>query len=817
MKREVVIELKLEDQGAVNRLGKLEIETKRYQQELRALNAEILKNGEATAQQTSRVGELNARIRNNQGQIRELKNDLSGLTDAGLRFRDKMAQAFGQTLKPLFDNLNNSLAKTQGEMAQALKTFGAESIQFQKAAESVERLEKGMTELKQAQDQASAAIVKFGENSKEFKEANERLKGLETTAQELALQVAEHVEPKFVALNRQLREARREAQEAAEKFGFMSQEFQAAANKADDLEDQMKAVNATVQAIDTEGKIETFGKALQGVTGAFSLAQGAAALFGSESEAVEKALLKVQAAIAIQQGVSGIIEGAKAARAFAASIGLIAPASGAASVGLRAMSAATIATGVGAIVVAIGLLVAGIIALKEKSDAANKALQDSIDKTAELRQQTLGLQSRVLENDLKLKVLRGELTQGEADRLQLARDFNNESEKAKKGIDDEIKSRDELNAKIKENEKLIATLSKTGDSQQQFVAQQLSKENNSLAIRARLADQTAKAQQRALAERDKAFQQETEISKLSEKSKNAATQGTEKGTGAIKKQAAALRVLTDTMREFEQLQKQLESGQGIGPMAVINPTTGEQPEKKPLGPSPAVQAAVVEGQALAQAYSDDVDAYTEAQRAKIAVADEFADALGGLTQLLGEQTAAGKTFATAQALINTYLGVTQILANKTTLPEPAATIQKTLAVAGTLASGLAAVRRIQGFAEGGVVQQADGPRYTANRGDSVLISAAPGEVVLTRDQQLRLKALAGHRIFNDIGVPGFASGGLVRGTALANMPRTPSSGAVANAELSRAINSIDMSPVVRVTEIMDVMRSVQVAQSAASL
>jgi hypothetical protein len=271
------------------------------------------------------------------------------------------------------------------------------------------------------------------------------------------------------------------------------------------------------------------------------------------------------------------------------------------------------------------------------------------------------------------------------------------------------------------------------------------------------------------------------------------------------------------MREFEQLQKQLESGQGIGPMAVINPTAEEAAPGVPLGPSPAVQAAVVEGQALAQAYSDDVDAYTEAQRAKIAVADEFADALGGLTQLLGEQTAAGKTFATAQALINTYLGVTQILANETALPEPAATIQKTLAIAGTLATGLAAVRRIQGFAEGGVVQQADGPRYTANRGDSVLISAAPGEVVLTRDQQLRLRALAGHRIFNDIGVPGFASGGLVRGTALANMPRTPSSGAVANAELSRAINSIDMSPVVRVTEIMDVMRSVQVAQSAASL
>jgi hypothetical protein len=802
MKREVVIELKLEDQGAVNRLGKLEIETKRYQQELRALNAEILKNGEATAQQTSRVGELNARIRNNQGQIRELKNDLSGLTDAGLRFRDKMAQAFGQTLKPLFDNLNNSLAKTQGEMAQALKTFGAESIQFQKAAESVERLEKGMTELKQAQDQASAAIVKFGENSKEFKEANERLKGLETTAQELALQVAEHVEPKFVALNRQLREARREAQEAAEKFGFMSQEFQAAANKADDLEDQMKAVNATVQAIDTEGKIETFGKALQGVTGAFSLAQGAAALFGSESEKVEKALLKVQAAIAIQQGVSGLIEGTKAARALAMSVGLIGPAAQIGSAGINGMKAALISSGIGAAVVLIGTLAASMLELAdntEKARIAEEGRQKAAAKMADLKLAEISAEE-------ELALLQGKRTQLEVDKARATRE-------SLKSVEEERKALAEAEAKYKEQITLLKELeaqnNKVNEPQILFLREQT-----------KALEGTIKSNRAIISQSEENLAKTFQILDLRKKEGKAqedATEGTEKGTGAIKKQAAALRVLTDTMREFEQLQKQLESGQGIGPMAVINPTAEDAAPGVPLGPSPAVQAAVVEGQALAQAYSDDVDAYTEAQRAKIAVADEFADALGGLTQLLGEQTAAGKTFATAQALINTYLGVTQILANKTTLPEPAATIQKTLAVAGTLASGLAAVRRIQGFAEGGVVQQADGPRYTANRGDSVLISAAPGEVVLTRDQQLRLKALAGHRIFNDIGVPGFASGGLVRGTALANMPRTPSSGAVANAELSRAINSIDMSPVVRVTEIMDVMRAVQVAQSAASL
>ena len=91
--REVIVELKLGDTQAVARLGQLEIETKAYQRELKALNAEIVKNGQATKAQQIAVGELNAKIRANQTVVRELKNDLSGATAAGLRFRDKMAEA----------------------------------------------------------------------------------------------------------------------------------------------------------------------------------------------------------------------------------------------------------------------------------------------------------------------------------------------------------------------------------------------------------------------------------------------------------------------------------------------------------------------------------------------------------------------------------------------------------------------------------------------------------------------------------------------------------------------------------------------------
>jgi len=84
---------------------------------------------------------------------------------------------------------------------------------------------------------------------------------------------------------------------------------------------------------------QKLGGALGGVTSGFSLAQGAFAAFGSESKEVEQALLKVQAAMAIQQGVQGIREAIPAIRALATEI-----------------RAVVSATGIGLIVVSLGLV-----------------------------------------------------------------------------------------------------------------------------------------------------------------------------------------------------------------------------------------------------------------------------------------------------------------------------------------------------------------------------------------------------------------------------------------------------------------------------
>tara|TARA_R100001463_G_scaffold17085_1_gene44074 strand:+ start:120 stop:2309 length:2190 start_codon:yes stop_codon:yes gene_type:complete len=61
---------------------------------------------------------------------------------------------------------------------------------------------------------------------------------------------------------------------------------------------------------------QKLGGALQGATSGFAAVQGAMGLFGTESEEVEAALLKVNSAMAIADGVRGIQEGAKAMKAM---------------------------------------------------------------------------------------------------------------------------------------------------------------------------------------------------------------------------------------------------------------------------------------------------------------------------------------------------------------------------------------------------------------------------------------------------------------------------------------------------------------------
>lgn len=161
------------------------------------------------------------------------------------------------------------------------------------------------------------------------------------------------------SLKAQIKEATQEALALSQKFGEFSPEALKAAQRVAQLKDEMGDFQQRVQALNPD-KFDAIGKVVGGVASGFSAAQGAMALFGAESEDVEKAMLKVQGAMAFAQGIQGVLD----ARNQFVALGKSAVAS------FRAMSAASKALMIGG----IGLLITGITLLIENFDNIKESL-----------------------------------------------------------------------------------------------------------------------------------------------------------------------------------------------------------------------------------------------------------------------------------------------------------------------------------------------------------------------------------------------------------------------------------------------------------
>jgi len=122
-----------------------------------------------------------------------------------------------------------------------------------------------------------------------------------------------------------IKEANLEAQKAERDFrnGLISKEdFQVAIQKLGELKDAQQDFNATAAASTNEGRVAAFAKGLSGLAGGIAAAQGAMALFGDESENVQKALLKVQSAMAISQGLKEFAGLPDTLKALSVSLGI---------------------------------------------------------------------------------------------------------------------------------------------------------------------------------------------------------------------------------------------------------------------------------------------------------------------------------------------------------------------------------------------------------------------------------------------------------------------------------------------------------------
>jgi hypothetical protein len=178
------------------------------------------------------------------------------------------------------------------------------------------------------------------------------------------------------SLKSQLRAAQNEVTAMAEKFGATSEQAVKAAKKAAELKDAIGDAKALTDAFNPDAKFNALSASIGGALNGFQAFEGALGLVGVESENVQKTLLKVQSAMALSQGVQGLLEAKDSFKQLGA----------VAADALKGIRTGIAATGIGLLVIAVGTLVAywddiksAISGVSAEQEALNVKSQKDVD------------------------------------------------------------------------------------------------------------------------------------------------------------------------------------------------------------------------------------------------------------------------------------------------------------------------------------------------------------------------------------------------------------------------------------------------------
>jgi hypothetical protein len=204
-------------------------------------------------------------------------------------------------------------------------------------------------------------------------------------------------------LKQQLKQAQVEVQTLAEKFGATSAQAVEAAKKAAILKDKIADAKALTDAFNPDAKFKALSGALTGVAGGFSVVTGAMGAFGKQNEDVEKALLKVQSAMALASGAQAIGESIDSFKQLGAVIK-------ANAVFQKIMTAAQYAYNLAMALNPIGAIVAAVIALIASGYALIKMFQASAEANvrneAAVKKNTVALKEQIKSSEKASEALK---------------------------------------------------------------------------------------------------------------------------------------------------------------------------------------------------------------------------------------------------------------------------------------------------------------------------------------------------------------------------------------------------------------------------
>ena len=212
------------------------------------------------------------------------------------------------------------------------------------------------------------------------------------------------------SIREEIKQARQEAMQFSREFGEFSPQAIEAAKRLAQLKDEMEDLNNRVAGLNPD-KFAAVGKVISGVANGIQAAQGALALFGAESEDVQKTLAKVQGAMAFAQGIDGIMQVKES---------FISMGQGALDA-FKKIRTGLLATGIGAFVVILGTIVAYWDDIKEavggvssEQKKLNKATEDNLKAQEEKltaidgQENVLKLQGKSELDILKMKKLQSD-------------------------------------------------------------------------------------------------------------------------------------------------------------------------------------------------------------------------------------------------------------------------------------------------------------------------------------------------------------------------------------------------------------------------
>lgn len=232
-------------------------------------------------------------------------------------------------------------------------------------------------------------------------------------------------ETKQKSLTGQLRALKQELSLLETQGKENTEEFENLLFTAAKLEDQIGDTRERVRVLASDTfKFDAAVGATQALASGFEVAQGAAALFGSEGKELQEVIAKTTAVTAIANGVNDLAnqitgQGPLKLALYAAGQKAVAVATAISTGAISAFRVALAATGVVAFVAGVALLVDRLRDAADNQAALNRSLELSKAAAEGSRKAIQDLRNLQLDAATRVKIANGQLTQAEADRSQV--------------------------------------------------------------------------------------------------------------------------------------------------------------------------------------------------------------------------------------------------------------------------------------------------------------------------------------------------------------------------------------------------------------